>query len=344
MAKKWIELSGNLVFWLFTGLIIITHYTPHMVIVETIDGHTAFTSVKEKAIFTKLLTLLGISCLLFYTNFHWVMGLVRGKKLPSIILKSLLLFVAANFVFNIFQHHLCDIHQKSVSLLLSSGILIFYHTASVTYAIGKIWLITENKNRQLELEKKQAELTLLRSQLHPHFLFNVLNNLLSMVNQKENPALAAAFERLSGLLRYVVVDTADEKIPIRKEIEFIRNFAELHALRFEKEELDFQLTVLGTNDLQLIEPAIFIPFIENAFKYGVEPEKISIIRVIFDLTDSRKIKFRCINPIHETMQRLKGSGLGIESSQKRLNLVYPHRHRLEINRNGNFEVLLEIEI
>lgn len=344
MSKKGIEIAGNVAFWLITGLVIVTHYSFYNVTVQNINGHDTFITTKDEAIFTKLLVLIGISCVLFYANYALVLGLIRGKKMGGIILKSLLLFVAANFAFNIFQHHIFGIHQKSVSILLSSGIIIFYFTASITYATGKIWIITESKNQKLELEKTQAELHLLRSQLHPHFLFNVLNNLLSMVNQKENPALATAFERLSGLLRYVVVDTADEKIPIRKEIEFIRNFAELHALRFEKEELDFQLQVLGTHEMLLIEPAIFIPFIENAFKYGVEPEKISSIKVIFDLTDDHKIKFSCVNQIHETMQQLKGSGMGIESSRKRLNLVYPHRHHLEINRNGDFEVLLKIEV
>jgi len=316
MAKKGIEIAGNIAFWLITGIIIVTHYTTFTITVQTIHGQDTYVTTKDEVIFTKLLFLIGISCVLFYANFNLVMGLNRGKKMGPIILKSLLLFVAANFAFNIFQHHIYNTHQKSVSLLLSSGIIIFYFTASITYATGKIWIITESKNQKLELEKTQAELSLLRSQLHPHFLFNVLNNLLSMVNQKENPALATAFERLSGLLRYVVVDTADEKIPIRKEIEFIRNFAELHALRFEKEELDFQLQVLGTHEMLLIEPAIFIPFIENAFKYGVEPEKISSINVVFDLTDDHKIKFSCINQIHETMQLLKGSGMGIESSKK----------------------------
>ena len=323
---------------------IVTHYSFYNVTIQTVNGHDTFITTKDEVIFTKLLFLIGISFVLFYANFTLVLGLMRGKKMGPIILKSLLLFVVANFAFNIFQHHVYNTHQKFISILLSSGIIIFYFTASITYATGKIWIITESKNQKLELEKTQAELNLLRSQLHPHFLFNVLNNLLSMVNQKENPALATAFERLSGLLRYVVVDTADEKIPIRKEIEFIRNFAELHALRFEKEELDFQLQVLGTHEMLLIEPAIFIPFIENAFKYGVEPEKISSIKVVFDLTDDHKIKFSCVNQIHETMQRLKGSGMGIESSKKRLNLVYPHRHYLEINQNGNFEVLLSIEI
>lgn len=344
MSKKRIEIAGNVAFWIITGFVILTHYSFYNVTIQTLNGHTTFVTTKDEVIFTKLLALIGISGVLFYANFALVLGLMRGKKMGGIIVKSLLLFVAANFAFNIFQHHIFGIHQKALSILLSSGIIIFYFTASITYATGKIWIITESKNQTLELEKTQAELSLLRSQLHPHFLFNVLNNLLSMVNQKENPALATAFERLSGLLRYVVIDTADEKIPIRKEIEFIRNFAELHALRFEKEELDFKLQVLGTHEMLLIEPAIFIPFIENAFKYGVEPEKISSINVVFDLTDDHKIKFSCINQIHETMQQLKGSGMGIESSKKRLNLVYPHRHHLEIHRNGNFEVLLEIEI
>ncbi|AEE51616.1 sensor histidine kinase [Haliscomenobacter hydrossis] len=351
MSKKWIEILGNIVFWLLSGWVVLTHFSIQPVqgrlLLFPFYGRTLTPDetdlfMRSSIVTTKLFVILLIAMLLFYANFINIFVLDRSKKYGKIFLRSLILLVVAIASFHVFQNHYPHFQKPVVNSFLSGGILFFYFTVSCAYSFSKIWILADTQNQKLEMEKTQAELNLLRSQLHPHFLFNVLNNLLSMVNQKENPALAKAFERLSGLLRYVVVDSAHEKIPIWKEIEFIRNFAELHALRFEKEELDFQLEVLGTNDKQLIEPAIFIPFIENAFKYGLEPEKNSKIVVVFDLTDGATITFRCINQIHETMQQLKGSGLGIESSKKRLNLVYPHRHHLSIQQNGDFEVLLEI--
>jgi len=222
------------------------------------------------------------------------------------------------------------------------GITLFYFTASITYGISKVWLHTEKQKQQLSLEKTEAELNLLRAQLHPHFLFNVLNNLLAMIDQKASPELAHSLNKLSGLLRYVVNDTAQDKVPINKEIKFIKDFAELQSLGYEEGEIKFDLSINGPYGLQLIEPGIFVPFIENAFKYGVEPEKESTIKVTFDVTNERKIRFKITNPIHLNMQHMESSNTGIRSTQERLQLVYPDRHSLTIDQDELFSVQLEI--
>ena len=115
----------------------------------------------------------------------------------------------------------------------------------VCYGFTKKWIQHEYDRKQLEFTKNQTELKLLRQQLQPHFLFNTMNNLLAMVNQSDNPKLAQSIDKLSGLLRYVVYDTKNRNVRIDEEIAFIQNFAELHLLRFEEDEIDFKIDIIG---------------------------------------------------------------------------------------------------
>jgi LytS/YehU family sensor histidine kinase len=163
-----------------------------------------------------------------------------------------------------------------------------------------------------------------------------------MVDQKNNPVLADSISRLSDLLRYVVDEVSSEAVPIQKEITFIRNYAALQLLRFEKEEVKFNMQTLGSYTNQPVEPGIFIPFVENAFKYGTEPEKKAAIEIIFDLTQADRIVFSIVNPVFESMRKSKGKGTGIDSVKQRLQLMYPQRHDLKIEETDHFFVELKI--
>lgn len=341
MTKSGLEIGANLLFWLLTAWLITSSFSieSHEITVE--NGVETVNLVRDVLIIKKLLICIFISMVLFYFNFSNLIHLNKGIKSPYIFIKSGLYLLLAFAVYNFFEKLSAD--PLGLPKSITWGSITFYFTISTAYAIVKVWQQTEFQRQRLILEKKQAELTLLRAQLHPHFLFNVLNNLLAMVDQNKNPALADSLDRLSGLLRYVVYDTEGAKVPVQKEIEFIKNFAELQSLRFEQEELDFELEVIGPFDKQAIEPGIFIPFIENAFKYGLEPEKQSRISVSFDLSEADRIKFVVVNPIHPAMLAQDGRGSGILSSKERLDLVYPDQHVLSIERAPNFKVALEIK-
>ena len=191
------------------------------------------------------------------------------------------------------------------------------------------------------VDKKQAELTLLRNQLQPHFLFNALNNLLSLVNPSENPKLANSFDRLSQLLRYVIEETSTDKVSIAKEIEFLKNYIQLQILRFNEGEVDIEFEVIGPYDSQQVEPGLFIVFLENAFKYGTEPEKTAKIQILFELSDPYSIQFQIKNKV--LMRNINGVGTGIEATRKRLGLIYPEAHQLSIANAEEFLVKLIIK-
>lgn len=341
--KKWFEICANILFWLLTGWLLTSSFSIQFHEVELIDGVETVKIIRNFDIILRLLIVIFISLIMFYSNLWNILQLKRGFSRTKVIIFAVAIFTAGFGIYCLVE--IIPFFPRNIPLpySLSSATMAFYYAISITYGIGKLWQHSEHIRQKLDLEKKQAELSLLRSQLHPHFLFNTLNNLLAMVDQQENPALADALDRLSELLRYVVYDTAAGKVPISKEIGFIRNFSELQKLRFEKNEVCFELNINGPCNEQLIEPGIFIPFIENAFKYGVEAEKESRITVSFDLTQSSVIRFLCKNPIHPVMQKLNGLGSGIESSRERLKLVYPKKHSLKITQNDHFKVELEID-
>jgi LytS/YehU family sensor histidine kinase len=210
----------------------------------------------------------------------------------------------------------------------------------VAYALAKNSMFYHQRHQQLIIDKKQAELTLLRNQLQPHFLFNALNNLLSMVNRSENPKLVSSIDKLSNLLRFVIDDNKKEKIPISKEIEFLKNYIDLQMLRFEEDEVQVQFKVVGENGNQAIEPGLLIPFVENAFKYGTEPERVSNIDVLFDLSKADLIQFEVKNKI--MMPNTSGAGTGINATKKRLEIIYPDQHELRISNGDDFIVRLNI--
>jgi LytS/YehU family sensor histidine kinase len=161
-----------------------------------------------------------------------------------------------------------------------------------------------------------------------------------MVNRSGNPKLVSSFDKLSQLLRFVIEDNKTEKIPISNEIQFLKNYIELQMLRFEEGEVSVQFNVKGEFDEQKIEPGLFIPFVENAFKYGTEPEKRSKIDIQFDLSNAESAHFEIKNK--RMITSINGIGTGIETTKKRLNLIYPDKHKLKISNADEFIVQLNI--
>ena len=343
MNKKQFEIIANIFFWILTAWLISSSFSIVQHEIEIVNSVETITIKRNNQIIIQLLLLILISMVMFYFNLILILRLKKNKKLIHIISISLLTFLLA-ISFPYFLGSSIDyLNHPFLPTYITLGIVTFYYTISTSYGIGKVWQYSENQRQKLILKNKQAELSLLRSQLHPHFLFNTLNNLLAIIDQKQNPILANSLDRLSGLLRYVVYDIAHGKVSVEKEIDFIKNYAELQSLRFEQDEVDFNLQILGKNNNQLIEPGIFIPVIENAFKYGIKLENKSSIKVKFDLTNKSVVAFSITNIIHQELKRLTGNASGIKQTKERLELVYPNKHKLKIHQNNLFIVELKIE-
>jgi sensor histidine kinase YesM len=340
--KKWLEIALNILFWTGSGWLIVRSFSIQTQEIELINDTEIIKRVYSGHLINQLLIFLVIAAGVFYGNLKNLTRLKHAvSKKPVIALSMILLSVGVLLLF-VVRSFSMEINTIRLPVTISLGILLFYFTVSAAYGMGKVWIFSEQQNQHLMFVKKQAELNLLRNQLQPHFLFNALNNLLAMVNPKVTPGLAEAIDRLSHLLRYVIEEAKSDQVQLQKEIDFLRNYAALQLMRFEECEVIFNMDIRGDHLLQLVEPGLFIPFFENAFKYGTEPEKETMIDVVFDVTQKDQIQFQIQNAILYSTTHKNGMGTGIKSTKERLTLLYPKKHTLTVSENGQFKVELII--
>ncbi len=202
----------------------------------------------------------------------------------------------------------------------------------------------ERLNKEVEKARLNSELAFLKNQINPHFFFNTLNNIYSLVqiNLKDGQK---AILQLSKLMRYLLYETEKGNIRISQEIEFMNNYIELMKLRISK---SVSLTINFPENYPdvLIPPLIFLPFLENAFKHGISYLNPSFINIDLEISQ-QEIKFRCRNSQGKRTEELFRSepGIGLENVKKRLALLYPMKHDLKLHSSAeSFEVLLSIEL
>lgn len=210
---------------------------------------------------------------------------------------------------------------------------------STVFSLIHKFLNLENEKIQLVAEKKSAELQALKTQINPHFIFNSLNNIYSLVFQKSDKALPA-IEELSTLLRYSTKDLGQDFIPLKREIGYIESLIALEKLRMQWPELiDFE-KVISNDELQ-ISPMLLVPFVENAFKHG----DLTNHQMEIDLTEKNKTLYFHIQNHKRQGSKDAISGIGIQNVRRRLELIYPGKHNLQItNQNQLFVVDLEIAL
>ena len=193
-------------------------------------------------------------------------------------------------------------------------------------------------------EAAQNELSVLKAQINPHFLFNNLNTIYSMATNNDSRT-SDVILKLSDFLRYVLYDTASEMISLEKEIEIIRTYVGLQKERIDQEIIKVSLITEGNFEQAKIAPLLLLPLAENCFKHGIgkNPGKISI-HIKFD---GRQLIFKTENTIalREKTTTEKNGRIGIKNVEKRLNLIYPENHSLEYQaENGVFRLELKIEL
>lgn len=206
------------------------------------------------------------------------------------------------------------------------------------------WLRSEQRAKEIANEKLQAELSFLKAQINPHFLFNTLNNIYALAsNQSEHTA--AAVMKLSNIMRYVLTEAKNDLVPLEKEILFTSHYIELQKMRLtDKTQIDF--TITGDQLGKQIAPLLLLPFVENAFKYGISTRECSPIHIQLDIREE-SLYFSISNHKHlNTMARMtENTGIGISNTKRRLDLLYPGRYELIITDKSNeFTVHLNIPV
>jgi two-component system, LytTR family, sensor kinase len=208
-------------------------------------------------------------------------------------------------------------------------------------SVTQRWLKTEQTRKETENEKLNTELSFLKSQVNPHFFFNTLNNIYSLAVVRSEKT-APAVMKLSSIMRYILTETERDLVPLRNEVDFIHNFIELQQVRLtDKVKLQFSAT--GDIETMLIAPLIFIPFVENAFKYGVSTKEHSSIEITIDTKDNQILFFASNNIVASENSLMENTGIGINNVKRRLELMYPERHKLT-NTIENKTYIVKLEI
>jgi two-component system LytT family sensor kinase len=201
---------------------------------------------------------------------------------------------------------------------------------------------TEKRQKELEIEKLNSEMAFLKNQISPHFFFNTLNNIYSLININTEDSQTAIL-KLSRMMRYLLYESEQGETKLSNEIDFMNNYIDLMRLRMtEKIKLSVSFPV-KYEDISL-PPLLFISIIENAFKHGISNREKSFIIIAMEVS-KEMITFKCMNSIvnanNETSTQ--NSGIGLENLRKRLNLLFPGKHEFIINiSETTFDVLIKI--
>lgn len=213
--------------------------------------------------------------------------------------------------------------------------------ASVKYF--REWITTMREKNELQEKQLEAELKLLKAQLHPHFLFNTLNNLYVLALEKSEKT-PDVIMKISELFHYILYECNADWISLENEVELIKNYIELERLRYD-ENLTVEFDIQGQIAQKKVAPMLFFVFVENAFKHGCRNDighpyiKLSL------KAKNGKVQFMAVNslPDKKVEDKVMDGGVGLENLEKRLNLLYPNKHSLLIER-GAKEFLVNLEL
>jgi len=322
-----------------------------LIIAGVIIGFSANVLPLKTAIQTTVLHL-SFYCFTFYFNSLFTFKKFYKTKnhwwffILSIIFISITAFVMLKIEV-IFISSIQDAQKHLEHLELIKFIRNFFMLGQIIM-IGTIYLVQQRLkqqeliNKKVVEEKLKTDLKLLKAQINPHFLFNALNNIYSLTYTKSDKAPESVL-KLSHMLRYVIDDCVQETVSLKSEIEYIKNFVSFQKIK-APDDLNVELNINDVNANIKLSPLLFIPFIENSFKYSkIEEFQNAFIKISISSPDKDSVEFAIINSIPSTSRAKSGAGTGIKNVKQRLNIIYPDKHTLKIQENkDSYSVSLKI--
>ena len=292
----------------------------------------------------------------FYINYFFlVKHYLFSKHAWKFFLSNVILIATAMVLVHLLMHLLPppEFHRMRPEKEWQEVIGFFFVNAllyglvaglSVAIKMTNGWYAVESARRELEKSRAEAELQNLKSQLNPHFLFNTLNNIYSLIAFSPERAQEAVHD-LSRLLRYVLYESSQQLVGLEKELDFIRNYVELMRIRLP-ENVELKTEISAVRPDAEIAPLLFISLIENAFKHGVSNNKPSYIHLDIHQTGDLVVCYLRNSYFPKDAEQDKsGSGIGISNLRKRLALLYPNRHIFSCGIDGDsYYSMLELQL
>ncbi len=214
--------------------------------------------------------------------------------------------------------------------------------------LSKGWFLLTRAEKQIMLinqKKVESELKALKSQINPHFLFNSLNNIYSL-SMGESGKAPAAILKLSGLMRYLLYESNEEKVSLKKEIDFLENYIDLQRLRSDRRSR-IEYNRVGSPGALMIAPLLFLPLVENSFKHGIKGDPAGgYVKINMDIGENDlELSIENNKGKVDEIEDLENSGIGLANIKRRLELLYPKKSMLEIHDTGSdFKVKLKLEL
>jgi two-component system LytT family sensor kinase len=299
----------------------------------------------DKLIHVLPVNLLAIPFFYIISEFLATRFLLRGK-FTSFFAGASLTFAVYLFCYVLLKDYLIDHYPIRVYDSRTLFPVLFIMGMSTLYGLILL-VLSQNRNAEEEkAERMRSELSFLRSQISPHFIFNILNSIVYLIRVKSENAEKVTIE-LSKLIRYILYESENKYVLLEKEIEYLQNYVGLQKVRFE-EDVDIQMEISGNPTGLSIEPMLLIPFVENAFKHGVGFIKDPFIKIELNVTSENTIEFRVKNKCSSKVEegpKDASSGIGIKNVKRRIELLYPATHKLQLSEdNGVFDVYLSLTL
>jgi sensor histidine kinase YesM len=285
----------------------------------------------------------------FYLNALWLIPHFiykrKYKQWAAIIIVCFLsiLFITWLTLFLLMEQGQSTFNVRG-HILFNFFFFLFFLTSSTAYRMIKDRARADRIAREKENENLKTELSLLRSQASPHFMFNVLNNMVALARKKSD-LLEPSLLKFSSLMRYMLYEADEDKVSLEKEIDYLQSYIDLQQQRFGK-NVQVNVSLQKIDDNYEIEPMLLIPFVENAFKHGTGLIEGAMIKIQLKV-ENNKLDFMVQNKYDPSSTEVKDktSGIGLTNVKRRLNLLYGSKQCLLITQTDNwFNVSLQLNI
>ncbi len=342
--RKWVRILSHVAFWIF----IVSFFT-FVLGIRKGEGYLKITHVLLGTLpidigFTYFILYLLIPRYLLVRKYvKFFLLLTFSFSVVVVIEWTINYYLMYPWVYEDWEKWKASMHYLSgdaFSLYISIGFVVLLASA---IKLVKQWFESQQSKADLEIQNRKSELALLRSQVNPHFLFNTLNNIDALI-RKDPEKASDSVMKLSAIMRYFIYEADTDKVPLQKEVDYLESFIELQRLRYTNDRF-IEYRRNGSLEGILIAPMLFVPFVENAFKHGTRRNLSPGISITLDILPG-KVRLEVWNYFEGEGNGNNhiGPGIGLTNVERRLKLLYPEKHRLEIEKRENrFIISLEID-